>query len=153
MDESIATIGNSSNLVGMPTGMLASSSFNDFPISLRIRSTREMRAPLLDFLNTAKAPIEARSIFQDCMNSRFGLFPTFDKLLIRCFNSWAWLASAEEKMSIRFDNNDMKERIHDSDSDITRLNNQVSLTSQRYIAEEFGDAVIDGDYRVKASCY
>ncbi len=149
MDESIATIGNSTNLVGVPTGLIASASFNDFPIALKIRGVREAHADLFDALKEAGTPIEAGARFQQYMNacfgdkkkrkrrfhasylrvledwgfdsngqagavlkgwveSRFGLFPTFHKEPIRRFNSPAWLGYVEEKMSSRFNNNDIQ---------------------------------------------
>lgn len=149
MDESIATIGNSSNLVGVPTGLIASASFNDFPITLKIRGVREAHAVLFDALKEADTPTEAGLRFQQYMEtcfgyekkrnrrfhasylrvledwgfdsngqagavlkgwveSRFGLFPTFHKEPIRRFNSPAWLAYVEEKMSSRFNNNDIQ---------------------------------------------
>ena len=147
---SIATIGNSSNLVGVPTGLLASASFNDFPIPLCIRGTRETHAVLFDSLKETKGFDEARQLFQAYMNirfalerkrngvrrfyasylqvladwgfdsngqagavlkgwveSRFGLFPTFHKEPIRRFNSPAWITYMEEKMSSRFNNNEI----------------------------------------------
>ncbi len=150
---SIATSGNSSNLVGVPTGLLASASFNDFPIPLCIRGTRETHAALFDSLNKTKEFNEARRLFQKYMNSRygferkrngarrfyasylqvledwgfdsngqagavlkgwvesrFGLFPTFHKEPIRRFNSPAWITYVEEKMSSRFNNNDIMEQ-------------------------------------------
>ena len=147
---SIATNGNSSNLVGVPTGLLASASFNDFPIPLCIRGTRETHAELFNSLRQAENLEEAKLIFQEYMNSRygfarkrngvrrffasysqvladwgfdsngqagavlkgwvesrFGLFPTFHKEPIRRFNSPAWVTYVEEKMSSRFNNNEI----------------------------------------------
>jgi NAD+--dinitrogen-reductase ADP-D-ribosyltransferase len=150
-DGSIATVGNSSNLVGVPTGLLASVSFNDFPISLYIRGTREAHAGLFASLNQAGTLEMARQRFYEYMRntftlekkrrgarrfhasylqvledwgfdansaagavlkgwveSRFGLFPTFHKDPIRRFNSPAWIVYMEEKMSSRFNNNDIQ---------------------------------------------
>ncbi len=141
-------IGHSSNLIGLPTGLLASASFNEFPIPLHIRGTREFHAPLFESLKKAESPDEAGRIFLEYMNdafgqerrrarrfhasflqvlddwgfdsngqagavlkgwveSRFGLFPTFHKKPIRRFNSPAWLTYVEEKMSSRFNNNEI----------------------------------------------
>jgi NAD+--dinitrogen-reductase ADP-D-ribosyltransferase len=227
---SIATVGHSSNLVGVPTGLLASASFNDFPITLGIRGTREAHAGLFESLNQAETLESARQRFQEYMNatfalekkrkgarrfhasyqrvledwgfdanspagavlkgwveSRFGLFPTFHKEPIRRFNSPAWIAYMEEKMSSRFNNNDIKTqfdllyefcqwallRFHaigrkhlrlyrgtndlrdqqlvqsiDSRTAIVRLNSLASFTSQRSIADEFGDTIMEAEVPV-----
>ena len=151
---SIATVGNSSNLVGVPTGLLASASFNDFPIRLAIRGVREAHAGLFASLNQAESLEAARQLFHDYMRatfaleqkrsgvrrfhasylqvledwgydanspagavlkgwveSRFGLFPTFHKEPIRRFNSPAWIAYMEEKMSSRFNNNNIQAQL------------------------------------------
>lgn len=142
--------GHSSNLVGVPTGLLSSASFNEFPIPLCIRGTREAHALLFDSLRIAETPEQARRIFLEYMNSsfsherklgkarrfhasylqiladwgfdsngqagavlkgwvesRFGLFPTFHKEPLRRFNSPAWIAYLEEKMSSRYNNNEI----------------------------------------------
>ena len=153
MDESIATSGNSSNLVSVPTGLLSSSSFNAFPIALRIRGVREAHPDLFVALKTACTALDAQALFHQYMDthfgqatkrngarrfhasylkvledwgfdangqagavlkgwaeSRFGLFPTFHKEPLRRFNSPAWLAYVEEKLSSRFHNNDIYEQ-------------------------------------------
>lgn len=152
---SIATEGNSSNLLGVPTDLLSSASFNDFPIALSIRGVREAHANLFDELSLCKNLEEARLIFSSYMErlfelstarttarwfetkhyhasylhllrdwgldsnsaagavlkgwveSRFGLFPTFHKQPIRRFNSREWVIYVEEKMSARYNNNNI----------------------------------------------
>jgi NAD+---dinitrogen-reductase ADP-D-ribosyltransferase len=146
----IASAGHSTNLVGVPTGLLASSAFNEYPISLHISGTREAHRSLFERLNTAADAAESSIVFQDYMavvfglehepepgekrryrasylrllkdwgfdanspagavlkgwvESRFGLFPSFHKEPLRRFNSRAWFAYVEEKMSSRFHNN------------------------------------------------
>lgn len=235
-DGSIATKGNSSNLVGVPTGLLASASFNDYPIPLSIRGTREVHARLFGSLTDAEDLPEAQQIFHDYMQetflfhkrgagarrfrasylqllkdwgydanspagavlkgwaeSRFGLFPTFHKEPIRRFNSPAWIAYMEEKMSSRFNNNEIQTQLDllyefcqwalmrfvavgrkhlklfrgtndlrdqqlvqqiDSRTAIVHLNNLVSFTSHRGIADEFGDTIIEADVpAVKVLCF
>jgi len=231
-DTTIASRGHSTNLVGVPTGLLASASFNDFPIPLSISGTREAHRSLFERLEKLADAVEAGQIFQDYMaevfglghesengepeknvrrryrasylrllkdwgfdsnspagavmkgwvESRFGLFPTFHKAPIRRFNSPAWIRYMEEKMSSRFNNNAihmqfdllyefcqwMLLRFHatgkkhlllyrgtndlreqqliqqlDPRNAIVRLNNLVSFTSQRCIADEFGDTIIE----------
>jgi NAD+--dinitrogen-reductase ADP-D-ribosyltransferase len=221
----IATSGNSTNLVGVPTGLLSSASFNEFPIALSIRGVREAHADLFDELSQCGSLAKARLIFHNYMDtlfelsakhsgarrfhssylrllkdwgfdsnspagavlkgwveSRFGLFPTFHKTPIQRFNSPAWVAYVEEKMSTRFNNNnifiqldvlyefsqwvlprfvatgkkhltlyrgtnDLREQQLvqqlDRRTAIVRLNNLVSFTAQRGIADEFGDTIIE----------
>ena len=227
---SIATGDNSSNLVGIPTGLLSSISFNDFPIPLRISGTREAHPELFQQLGKASSAEQAGNIFQAYMNatfeleskgngsrrfranylrllkdwgfdansaagavlkgwveSRFGLFPTFHKAPIQRFNSLAWIQYVEEKMSSRFNNNTINLQLDllyefcqsmlacfhatgkkhlqlyrgcndlrdqqliqqlDKRNAIVRLNNLVSFTSQRGIADEFGDTIIEADVPV-----
>jgi NAD+--dinitrogen-reductase ADP-D-ribosyltransferase len=226
-DTTIATRGHSTNLVGVPTGLLASASFNDFPIPLSISGTRESHRSLFERLGKLEDAAEAGRIFQDYMalvfgldhqpekgerrrfrssylrllkdwgfdsnspaaavmkgwvESRFGLFPTFHKAPIRRFNSPAWIHYMEEKMSSRFNNNTIHMQLDllyefsqwmlprfyatgkkhlllyrgandlcehqlvqqlDPRTAIVRLNNLVSFTSQRGIADEFGDTIME----------
>lgn len=44
--------GHSANLVGVPTGLLASASFNDHPLPLHIRGVHKSHARLFDLLTT-----------------------------------------------------------------------------------------------------
>lgn len=235
-DGSIATIGNSSNLVGVPTGLLASHSFNDFPLPLSIRGVREAHARLFESLNCTDSVGAAQLIFYEYMRdtfllqkkdtgarrfrasylqvledwgfdanrqagavlkgwveSRFGLFPTFHKEPIRRFNSPAWIAYVEEKMSSRFNNNEIQTQFDllyefcqwallrfvtlgrkhlrlyrgtndlrdqqlvqrlDSRTAIVHLNNLLSFTSRRGIADEFGDTIIEAEVPVvKILCF
>lgn len=149
-DNMLAARGHSTNLVGVPTGLLASSAFNEYPIPLHISGTREAHRSLFERLDTVSDATAAAQLFQDYMavvfgldhapepgekrryrasylrllkdwgfdanspagavmkgwvESRFGLFPSFHKEPLRRFNSPAWLAYVEEKMSSRFHNN------------------------------------------------
>ena len=72
-DATIASRGHSTNLVGLPTGLLASASFNDFPIPLCIGGTREAHRSLFERLNTLSDANEAGKIFQDYTALVFGL--------------------------------------------------------------------------------
>ena len=228
--------GHSANLVGVPTGLLASSAFNDFPLPLHIRGVREMHAPLFEQLSLAADQTAAAQLFQDYMNntfqlhatprsanvlrrfrtsylrllkgwgfdanhregavmkgwaeSRFGLFPTFHKAALTRFAAGAWNRYTEEKMSSRFHNNDILSQldllyefcqwslarwvqrgrrhltlyrgVNDFSEDclpqgrprqrkgeaLVRLNNMVSFTSQRDIACEFGDIIVEAQVPV-----
>jgi NAD+--dinitrogen-reductase ADP-D-ribosyltransferase len=220
-------LGYSSNLLGVPTGLLASASFNDYPIPLSIRGVREAHSGLFAALNQASTLESARKLFQGYMKStfalesrrsgvrrfhasylqvledwgfdanspagavlkgwvesRFGLLPTFHKEPIRRINSPAWITYVEEKMSSRFNNNEIKTQfdllyefcqwalvrfastgkkhlcLYRGTNDlreqqmvqklgartaIVRLNNLVSFTSQRSIADQFGDSIIEAE--------
>ena len=49
----------------------------------------------------------AGAVLKGWVESRFGLFPTFHKEPLQRFNSPAWFAYVEEKMSSRFHNNNI----------------------------------------------
>src|SRR5512139_1216905 len=70
---SIATGAHSSNLVGVPTGLLASATFNQFPIALSIRGVREAHADLFDELSLCGSLEKARQVFQRYMDTLFDL--------------------------------------------------------------------------------
>ena len=72
-DNTLATRGHSTNLVGVPTGLLASSAFNEYPIPLHISGTREAHRSLFERLDTATEAAEASRVFQDYMIVVFGL--------------------------------------------------------------------------------
>jgi NAD+--dinitrogen-reductase ADP-D-ribosyltransferase len=65
--------GHSANLVGVPTGLLASAAFNDFPLTLHIRGVHESHARLFEGLAMAGSQAEAGHTFQDYMDDTFGL--------------------------------------------------------------------------------
>lgn len=223
--------GHTTNLVGVPTGLLASAVFNDFPVPLRIAGTRETNHGLFRMLERAETADEAAQMFQDYMGvvfglhqefregtdvkgvrryrasylrllkgwgydnnsregavlkgwveSRFGLFPTFHKEAILKFSSSSWMGYVEEKMSSRFHNNSiysqldilyefcqsmlsrfyaggrktltlyrgvndfiehqLVERI-DKRNVVIRLNNLISFSSERDIASQFGDNILE----------
>lgn len=69
----IAIPGHSTNLVGVPTGLLASSAFNEYPIPLHISGTREAHRSLFERLDTVANATEASQVFQDYMTVLFGL--------------------------------------------------------------------------------
>jgi NAD+--dinitrogen-reductase ADP-D-ribosyltransferase len=148
-------IGHSSNLVGLPTDLLASCAFHDHPMPLHISGVREMNRNLFEMLARASDVREAGEAFASYMmamfgvdpemregprgaggtqryrssflrlikgwgydsngpegavlkgwaESRFGIFPTFHKDIIRRISSGAWTTYVEEKMTSRFHNN------------------------------------------------
>jgi NAD+--dinitrogen-reductase ADP-D-ribosyltransferase len=68
-----AFAGHSTNLIGIPTGLLASAAFNDFPLPLRINGVREMNKALFERLERAGNAAEAADVFQGYMGAMFGL--------------------------------------------------------------------------------
>lgn len=65
--------GHSTNLVGIPSGLLASTVFNDFPLPLHINGVREMNKTLFEMLARAASREEAAEAFQNYMGALFGL--------------------------------------------------------------------------------
>lgn len=223
--------GHSTNLVGIPTGLLASAAFNDFPLPLSISGVREMNRPFFEMLAKSSDSAHAGEIFEHYMNllfgldgssmvgdenagkkrfrssyrrllegwgfdssgpegavlkgwveSRFGLLPTFHKERLERFPSPAWISYVEEKMSSRFHNNSISLQLDilyefcqwmlahwlatghrhvtlyrginnfsehtvieqiDRRTAVIRQNSLVSFTANRYIADEFGDIILE----------
>ena len=65
----------SSNLVGVPAPLLASTTFNRHPLPLAIASTREAQPGLFALLDTCPAAPEAAAVFEHYMELAFGLQP------------------------------------------------------------------------------
>lgn len=65
--------GHSTNLVGIPTGLLASAAFNDYPLPLSIGGVREMNRPFFEMLAKAPDAGSAGTVFENYMNMLFGL--------------------------------------------------------------------------------
>lgn len=219
------------NLVGIPTGLLASAAFNDFPLPLAIGGVREMNSALFEMLRLSETVEEAGVAFQNYMRavfgvngedqlpplpngkrrfrasylrllkgwgfdansaegavlkgwveSRFGLLPTFHKGVLGRYPSSGWMRYQEEKMGSRFHNNSINLQLdllyafcqwtltrffftgrhhvtlyrgcNDFDEHpvvehvgkhevVVRLNNLVSFTSERDVAETFGDRILE----------
>lgn len=64
---------HSTNLVGIPTGLLASTTFNDFPQALTINGVRQMNRSFFEVLGKAPSPGEAGELFVHYMDMLFGL--------------------------------------------------------------------------------
>lgn len=222
----IATLGHSTNLVGLPTWLLGDTRYNEHPAELRIGGIRQEHRSLFRMLDTADSPARAAELFQDYMlvvfgldpdqrragrrfrgsytrllkgwmfdsngpegavlkgwvESRFGLFPTFHKEPIRSFSGRPWITYVEEKMASRFHDNAIMvqldllyeyaqwalRRFHTGQAmhwtlyrgtngfcehpvlarpnkreAVLRLNNLVSFTTRREIADEFGDFILE----------
>jgi NAD+--dinitrogen-reductase ADP-D-ribosyltransferase len=222
-------IGHSTNLVGIPTGLLASVAFNDYPLPLHINGVREMNKALFEMLERATTPEESAEAFlcymgavfgleleqrvkktgggrfrssflrliqgwgfdangpegavlKGWVESRFGLLPTFHRTGLGRFPSPAWIAYVEEKMSSRFHNNSINAQLDllyefcqwmlgrwlapgrrhltlyrgingfeehriverlDKRTAVIRQNNLVSFTANRFVADEFGDIILE----------
>ncbi|OGS90409.1 MAG: NAD(+)--dinitrogen-reductase ADP-D-ribosyltransferase [Gallionellales bacterium GWA2_60_18] len=65
--------GHSTNLVGLPTGLLASVAFNDFPLPLHISGVREMNGALYRMLAEATNMEECAEVFRCYMEAVFAL--------------------------------------------------------------------------------
>jgi len=68
-------IGHSTNLVGRPTGQLASCAFNDDPAPLHIWGVREMNGSLFEMLDRASDLADAGEAFACYMMAMFGIDP------------------------------------------------------------------------------
>lgn len=68
-----AARGHSTNLTGIPTGLLASVAFNDFPLPISISGVRDMNRPFFERLDAAGSAVEAGDLFEGYMNILFGL--------------------------------------------------------------------------------
>lgn len=75
MDGRLREYGHSTNLVGLPTGLLGSAAFNDHPKALRISGVREMNRSLFEMLGQAESLTEAGDAFSNYMMAVFGIDP------------------------------------------------------------------------------
>ncbi|WP_323134631.1 NAD(+)--dinitrogen-reductase ADP-D-ribosyltransferase [Aromatoleum toluclasticum] len=73
MTETRAVAGHSTNLVGIPTGLIASVAFNDHPLALHIHGVRETNGTLFVMLADATSADEAVLAFQIYMRTVFAL--------------------------------------------------------------------------------
>jgi NAD+--dinitrogen-reductase ADP-D-ribosyltransferase len=97
--------GHSTNLVGIPTGLLASTTFNDYPLPLHIRGVREHHARLFERLAAAGSATEAGNWFQEYMDATFDLarnsrVPTqprrFRASYLRLLKGWGYDSNSRE---------------------------------------------------------
>lgn len=68
-----AHLPHGTNLVGLPTGLIASVGFNDVPAPLHIAGVREMNDPLFEMLAVAENLADASEAFLKYMVAVFGL--------------------------------------------------------------------------------
>lgn len=64
--------GHSTNLVGVPTGLLASRAFNDHPLRMHIAGVRETNPALFEMLDDADDAAQAAEAFEKYMQAMFG---------------------------------------------------------------------------------
>ena len=100
-------LGHSTNLVGVPTGLLASVAFNDYPVALHIAGVREMNRSLFEMLSQAEDETEAIIAFDSYMGTVFGLDPDqqehrpdgkrrFRSSYLRLLKGWGWDSNGPE---------------------------------------------------------
>jgi Dinitrogenase reductase ADP-ribosyltransferase (DRAT). len=226
-DRGLSGRGHSTNFVGVPSGLLGSAAFNDYPLPLQISATRETSRLLFQQLADAGSAEQSETLFTDYMNvvfgldktgpadsprrfrssylrllkgwgynansregavlkgwveSRFGLLPTFHHEPLLRYSSPVWNHYLEEKMSSRFHNNSINIQLdllyefcqwqitrwhfhrqrhitlyrginnfqehqllreENGSHAIVRLNNLVSFSANRAIADEFGDCILE----------
>ncbi len=65
--------GHSTNLVGVPTGLLANVAYNDYPIPLHIAGARQMYGSLFEMLSHSESAEDAGEAFHGYMCAAFGL--------------------------------------------------------------------------------
>jgi NAD+--dinitrogen-reductase ADP-D-ribosyltransferase len=68
-------VGHSTNLVGLPTELLGSATFNEHPVELHISGVREMNKNLFEMLSLAESLAEAGDAFYKYMMAMFGIDP------------------------------------------------------------------------------
>ncbi|MDR3437069.1 NAD(+)--dinitrogen-reductase ADP-D-ribosyltransferase [Telmatospirillum sp.] len=71
----LSRLGHSTNLVGLPTDLLASTAFNAHPVPLHISGLREMNPHLFEMLSQAESREEAGEAFYKYMMAMFGIDP------------------------------------------------------------------------------
>lgn len=74
-NEVLARRGHSTNLVGVPTGLLASSVFNEHPVRLALAGVRETSSSLFKMLADSPTADDAALAFELYMSAAFGLDP------------------------------------------------------------------------------
>lgn len=68
-------IGHSTNLVGLPSGLLSSPVFNDHPVELHIADVRETNRQLFEMLGLSEGMADAADAFYKYMAAVFGADP------------------------------------------------------------------------------
>jgi NAD+--dinitrogen-reductase ADP-D-ribosyltransferase len=99
---------HSTNLVGLPTYLLASAAFNDHPQPMRIAGVREMNGQMFEMLRQAESLEEAGSAFYQYMMAMFGIDPEqqekpvpgrprrYRASFLRLLKGWGWDSNGPE---------------------------------------------------------
>lgn len=94
--------------MGIPTGLLASTAYNDYPVRLHIHGVRESNRGLWEMLECLRTAAEAAERFQDYMAVIFGLSPEqaagtapsgrrrFKSSYLRLLKGWGFDANGPE---------------------------------------------------------
>ncbi|MFO1327626.1 MAG: NAD(+)--dinitrogen-reductase ADP-D-ribosyltransferase [Rubrivivax sp.] len=89
---------SSTNLVGLPPGLLGSTAYNAHPQPLRIAGTRETHPGLFSLLERCGEPAPAREVFMHYLTIAFGLDETeprrFRASAVKLLQGWALDASS-----------------------------------------------------------
>ena len=102
--------GHSANLVGVPTGLLASAAFNDYPLPLHIRGVHEGHPQLFRLLAKTAGHAEAANIFQEYMDDTYCLqqqnlevspVRRFRASYLRLLKGWGFDANSRESAVIK----------------------------------------------------
>lgn len=75
MSDQPRRFGHSTNLVGLPTDLLGSTTYNDHPIPLAISGVREMNKNLFEMLSFSESLPDAGGAFYSYMLAMFGIDP------------------------------------------------------------------------------
>lgn len=109
MPEVVARKGHSTNLVGIPTGVLASDAFNRAGVPLQLAGVREANHGLFKMLEHARSTDHAATLFTAYMEVVFGLHPEqrgrssrsdgrrrYRSSYARLLRGWAWDSNGPE---------------------------------------------------------
>ncbi|KJS39977.1 MAG: NAD(+)--dinitrogen-reductase ADP-D-ribosyltransferase [Rhodospirillaceae bacterium BRH_c57] len=114
-DTTETPVGHSTNLVGLPTRLLASAAWNDQPIDLHINGVREMNPQFFEMLGRAEDLEDAARALHLYMQAIFGLEPEqqervpdkrdsvrrFRSSYLRLLKGWSYDSNAREGAVLR----------------------------------------------------
>jgi len=106
LDGDLLRMQHSTNLVNVPTRVLADHRYNDNPIPLHISGVREMNKSLFEMLGDAESVDEAAGAFENYMHAMFGLEPElkdqrggprrYRSSYLRLLQGWGYDANSPE---------------------------------------------------------
>ncbi|MDO8608046.1 MAG: NAD(+)--dinitrogen-reductase ADP-D-ribosyltransferase [Phaeospirillum sp.] len=97
----------STNLMGLPTGLLASACFNEHPVPLHISGVREMNGSMFEMLERSDGLEDAGDAFYKYMMAMFGIDPEqqeepsqgrrrYRSSFLRLLKGWGWDSNGPE---------------------------------------------------------